>query len=76
MGSVVVSVRIPRWVKEKLEKYGIDIPSLIKKRLLEEIERIEREELGKDLDILKEKLKDRVDPYELAKIIDEERKGR
>ena len=76
MGSVVVSVRIPRWVKEKLEKYGIDIPSLIKKRLLEEIERIEREELEKHLDILKEKLKDRIDPYELAKIIDEERKRR
>jgi len=76
MGSVVVSVRVPKWVKEKLEKYGIDISSFIKKRLLEEIERIEREELGKDLDILKEKLKDRIDPYELAKIIDEERKGR
>ena len=43
---------------------------------MEEVERIEREELEKELEFLKKRLKGRIDPYELARIIDEERKGR
>lgn len=34
--SVVVSVRMPRWLNEKLEKYGVDIASLIRRKLLED----------------------------------------
>jgi len=72
----VISVRVPKWIKEKLERYGLNIADIIRKRLLEEIERIEREELETQLEFLKEKLESRIDPYELARIIDEERKGR
>ncbi len=43
---------------------------------MEEVERIEREELEKQLDLLKERLGGRIDPCELARIVDEERKGR
>ena len=74
--SAVISVRVPKWIKEKLERYGLNIADIIRKRLLEEIERIEREELETQLEFLKEKLESRIDPYELARIIDEERKGR
>jgi len=74
--STVISIRIPRWLKEKLEKYGVDVASIVRRRLLEEIERIEQEELEKQLDFLKERLGGRIDPYELARIVDEERKGR
>jgi len=72
----VVSVRVPKWLKEKLEKYGLNVADIVKKRLLEEVEKIEREEIEKQLEFLKKRLKDRIDPYELARIIDEERKGR
>ena len=74
--STVISIRIPRWLKEKLEKYGVDVASIVRRRLMEEVERIEREELEKQLDLLKERLGGRIDPYELARIVDEERKGR
>ena len=74
--SVVVSVRIPRWLKEELEKYGINIAEVIRRSLLEEIERIEREEIEKQLDILRNKLRRKIDPYELSRIIDEDREGR
>jgi len=67
---------VPKWLKEKLEKYGLDVADIIRKRLLEEVEKIEREEIEKQLEFLKKRLKDRIDPYELARIIDEERKGR
>lgn len=74
--STVISIRIPRWLKEKLEKYGVDVASIVRRRLMEEVERIEREELEKQLDLLKERLGGRIDPCELARIVDEERKGR
>jgi len=67
---------VPKWLKEKLEKYGLDVADIIRKRLLEEVEKIEREEIEKQLEFLKKRLKNRIDPYELARIIDEERKGR
>lgn len=74
MDTAVVSVRVPRWLKEKLEKYGVNIAEVVRKSLLEEVEKLELEEVEKRLDALRERLKDRVDPYELARIIDEERK--
>ena len=72
----MISVRVPKWLKEKLEKYGLDVADIIRKRLLEEVEKIEQEEIEKQLEFLKKRLKNRIDPYELARIIDEERKGR
>ena len=74
--STVISVRVPKWLKEKLEMYGVNIADVIRKKLLEELEKIEEEELEKQLEFLKKSLEKRLDPYELAKIIDEERKKR
>jgi len=74
--SVVISVRVPKWLKEKLEKYKVNVAEVIRRSLIQEVERIEMEELEKVLDYLKESLRNRIDPYELARIIDEDRKGR
>ncbi len=74
--SVVISVRVPRWVKEKLEEYGVDIASIVRKKLIEEVEKLEEEKLEKLLESLRERLEHRVDPYRLARIVDEERKKR
>ena len=73
--SAVISVRVPKWLKEKLEKYGLNVADIIRKRLLEEVEKIEQEEIEKQLEFLKKRLKNRINSYELARIIDEERKG-
>jgi post-segregation antitoxin (ccd killing protein) len=74
--SVVVSVRVPRQLKEKLEKYGINVSELVKKKLAEEVEKIEREEIRKLLDELKSALQGRVDPRELSKLVEEGREER
>ncbi len=74
--SAVISVRVPKWVKEKLEKYGINVAEVVRRSLIEEIERAEMNEIGRQLDALRERLRGKIDPYELAKIIDEERKER
>jgi len=67
---------VPKWVKKKLEEYGINIADLVRKKLIEEINKIEEERLAIELEELKEKLENKIDPYELSKIIDEERKER
>ena len=74
--SAVISVRVPKWVKEKLEKYGINVAEVVRRSLIEEIERAEMNEIRRQLDALRERLRGKIDPYELAKIIDEERKER
>jgi len=74
--STVISVRIPRWLREKLEKYGVDVAEVIRRSLIEEVQRLELEEVEKQLDDLRERLKEKVDPYELARIVDEERRER
>jgi CO dehydrogenase/acetyl-CoA synthase delta subunit len=71
--SVVISVRIPRWLKEKLEKYGVNIPELIRRKLLEELERIETEDLERRLEELKVRLQGKIDVRGFTDIIDEER---
>ena len=43
---------------------------------MEEVKKIEREELEKELELLKKRLRGRIDPCKLAGMIDEERKGR
>jgi len=42
--SVVVSVRIPRELKEKAEKYGIDISEVARRALEKEVRRRKLEE--------------------------------
>ncbi len=74
--SAVISVRVPKWLKEKLEKYRINIAEVVRKSLLEEVEKAELEEIEKQLDTLRERLRDKIDPYELARIVHEERKER
>ncbi len=74
--SVVVSVRIPRHVKETLEKHGVNIAEFIRQKLVEEAERLEEDELWDMIDEIARKLRDKIDPYEWARIIDEDRKSR
>ncbi|ADI31633.1 hypothetical protein [Staphylothermus hellenicus] len=47
MTSVTVSARIPRRLKEKLDRYGIKISEVIRRALEEEVKRRELEEARK-----------------------------
>ncbi len=74
--SDVISIRVPKWVKQKLKEYGIDVAQLVRKAIMEELERLEAEALEKELNTVSRRLAGKVDPYELAEIVDEERKLR
>ncbi len=74
--SVVISVRVPRWVKEKLEEHGVNIAELIREKLIEEARRLEDRWIDKELVEIGSILAERIDPYEFAENIDEERRSR
>ena len=74
--SVVISVRVPRWVKEKLEEHGVNIAELVRRKLIEEARRLEEEELDRELEEVGRILAERIDPYEVAVLVREDSRNR
>ena len=74
--SVVISVRVPRWVKEKLEEHGVNIPELVRQKLIEEARRLEEESLDRELEELGRILAEKLDPSEVVRLVKEDRLGR
>ncbi len=73
--STVVSVRVPKRVKEILERHGVNIGELVRRLLIEEARRLEEEELWSSLEEVAAKARDRIEPREWARVIDEERRS-
>lgn len=67
MGSVTISVRIPKELKDKVDRYGVRISEVVRKRELEEAAKV-AEELGE--------LFSRVPDDEIVRAIKEDRRGR
>lgn len=74
--SVVISVRIPRWVKEKLESFGIDVADAVRRSLIQLVDELERRDIEEKLEFLRNAVGSKLDPRELSKLIDEERRER
>ncbi len=74
--SAVISVRVPKQLKEKLEKYRVNIAEIVRKRLEEEVERLEVEELRRELEEIRVEIGAKIDPYELARLVEEDREER
>ena len=72
---VTVSVKIPREVKEKLEKLGIKPSELLKKAIVEELRRREVEDLEEELRSIKGIL-DKISLDYIVGSIREDREGR
>ena len=70
--SVVVSVRVPKEVREILERHGVNVAELIRKILLEEARKVEEEELWEKVEELAERARDRIDPSEWAEAVRED----
>jgi phosphoglycolate phosphatase-like HAD superfamily hydrolase len=54
--STVVSAKIPKSLKEKAARYGIEISQTVRDALEEKIRAIEEKELGKNMDELRSTL--------------------
>lgn len=68
----IITIRVPRKVKEKLKKYNVNVSETVRKVLDECLEELERKDLEEKLEQVK-RLGDKMDPELLAKLIREDR---
>lgn len=76
LDTVIISVRIPRRVKEKLEKMDVNMSEIIRKLLEKYIEENETRNLEKRLGRLREHLMGKIDPNLIAMLTREDREYR
>jgi uncharacterized protein Yka (UPF0111/DUF47 family) len=69
----IITIRVPRKVKEKLKKYNVNVSETVRKVLDEYLEELERKDLEEKLEQVKEHVGDKIDPELLAKLLREER---
>ena len=69
----VITIRVPRKVKEKLKKYNVNISETVRKVLDKYLEELERKDIEEKLEQVKEHIGDKIDPELLAKLVREDR---
>jgi len=72
----MISVRIPRELKERLEKHNVSVSETVRKLLEEYVEELERVGLAERLENLKKRLGGKVDPQLIARLVREDREVR
>ncbi len=76
MGTVVISVRIPKELKEKLEELNVNVSELVRELLEKYVEEVEVKNLEDRLRKLRLRLAGRVSPTLIAKLVHEDRDRR
>ncbi|MGP3703505.1 MAG: hypothetical protein ACKD6N_07045 [Candidatus Bathyarchaeota archaeon] len=71
----VITIRVAREIKEKLEKYNVNVSETVRKLLEKYLVELELRDLGERLDRLKERLGNRIDPKLVAKLVREDREA-
>jgi post-segregation antitoxin (ccd killing protein) len=69
----IITIRVPRTVKEKLKKYNVNVSQTVRKVLNERLEELERKDLEEKLEKVKEHIGDKLNPELLAKLVREDR---
>jgi Arc/MetJ-type ribon-helix-helix transcriptional regulator len=72
----IITVRVPKEIKEKLEKYDINVSETVRKLLSEYLAELELKDLADRLELLREHLGDKIDPKLVAKLVREDREVR
>jgi len=72
----VITIRVSREIKEKLEKYNIKVSETLRKLLEKYLVELELKNLAERLESLKERLNNRIDPKLVARLVREDREIR
>jgi antitoxin component of RelBE/YafQ-DinJ toxin-antitoxin module len=72
----VITVRVTREIKEKLEKYGINTSEAVRELLDKYLSELELNTLAERLDLLRERLSSKIDPKTVAALVREDREVR
>ncbi len=72
----IITVRIPRELKEKLERYNINVSEIVRRLLEKYLLGLELSDLADRLELLRERLSGKIDPRLIAQLIREDREAR
>jgi hypothetical protein len=72
----VITIRVTREIKEKLEKYNIKVSETLRKLLEKYLLELELKNLAERLESLKERLSNKIDPKLVARLVREDREIR
>lgn len=72
----IITIRVTREIKEKLEKYNVNISETVRKLLDKYLVELELKNLAEKLELLKERLSGKIDPKMVAKLVREDRERR
>lgn len=72
----IITIRVSREIKEKLEKHNIKVSETLRKLLEKYLLELELKNLAERLELLKKSLNDKIDPKLVAKLVREDREIR
>lgn len=72
----VITIRVAREIKEKLEKYNVNVSETVRKLLDKYLVELELKNLAERLELLRERLSNKIDPKLAAKLVREDRETR
>jgi len=72
----VITIRIAREIKEKLEKYNVNVSETVRELLGKYISELESKDLAERLELLRERLGGKIDPRLVARLVREDREIR
>jgi len=71
----IITIRVTKEIKEKLEKYNVNISETVRKLLDKYLVKLELRDLGERLERLRERLSNKIDPKLIAKLVREDREA-
>ena len=72
----VITIRVSREIKEKLERHNIKVSETLRKLLEKYLLELELKNLAERLELLKKSLNNKIDPKLVAKLVREDREVR
>ncbi len=68
---VIVKVRVPKWIKELLDKYSIDVEFIVQKVIEHEVRRLILKEIERDVEKIRNRFN--ISDEEIVNLIREDR---
>jgi hypothetical protein len=72
----LITIRVARSIKEKLEKYNVNVSETVRKLLDKYLIELELKDLEERLERIRERVSDKTDPGLVAKLVREDREAR
>lgn len=72
----IITIRVTREIKQKLEKYNVNVSETVRKLLDKYLLELEMKNLAERLELLRERLSSKIDPKLVAELVREDRETR